>query len=71
MKAHVNRLDRRQTVDPYVDKNLSYLFITSYDFCILRSRISKLAHKSIRLENCIHLKQIFNTPPFPLVLGFR
>lgn len=54
MEALVNRLNWRQTNDPYVDINLSYLPIASYEFCILSSRDSKLAHKSIGSEYCIH-----------------
>lgn len=35
IKALVNRLNKKKTNDPYVDINPSYLFIASYDFCIL------------------------------------
>lgn len=52
IKALVNILNRKQTNDPYVDINSFYLFI---DFCILSSHVSEPAHKSIRLEYCIHI----------------
>lgn len=72
IKALVNGLNRKQSIDSYVDINSSYLFIPPYAFCFLSSHLSELAHKSIRLEYCIHIILKTNLhPPPSLVLGFE